>query len=90
MNHRSQRGRLTIVMLGALVHSFAPWKHEHSEVSYGSIIYIIGQSVPTHCHRTAGWELGPVVSAAKEKWNSEVLEKITTTDKSNTTLLEML
>jgi putative alpha-1,2-mannosidase len=36
------------------------------------------------------WELAPVVSAAKGKWNSEVLQKITTTDKGNTTLLEML
>jgi putative alpha-1,2-mannosidase len=36
------------------------------------------------------WDLQPIISAAKEQWNSEVLSKVTTTDQSNTTLLEML
>jgi putative alpha-1,2-mannosidase len=36
------------------------------------------------------WDLEPVVSAAKEQWNKEVLSKVTTTDLGNITLLEML
>jgi putative alpha-1,2-mannosidase len=36
------------------------------------------------------WEIEPIIAAAKQQWNSEVLSKGTTTDHSNTTLLEML
>jgi putative alpha-1,2-mannosidase len=36
------------------------------------------------------WNLEPVISAAKEQWNQEVLSKVTTTDMSNNTMLEML
>lgn len=43
----------------------------------------IEQELPT-------WDLEPVISAAKEQWNKEVLSKVTTTDLSNNTLLEML
>lgn len=36
------------------------------------------------------WDIQPIISAAKEQWNREVLSKVTTTDHSNTTRLEML
>ncbi|TVY68627.1 putative secreted glycosidase [Lachnellula suecica] len=36
------------------------------------------------------WNLEPIIAAAKTEWNSEVLSKVITTDKSNATLLEML
>lgn len=36
------------------------------------------------------WDLNPVIEAAKDRWNAEVLCKVTTADKSNTTLLQML
>ncbi len=36
------------------------------------------------------WDIMPVISAAKEQWNTEVLSKVTTTDKRNSTLLRML
>ena len=31
-----------------------------------------------------------MISAAKERWNKEILSKVTTTDLSNSSLLEML
>lgn len=37
-----------------------------------------------------GWNIEPVVAAAKKQWNHEVLSKVTTTDLRNNTLLEML
>ena len=43
----------------------------------------IEQELPT-------WDLQPVIAAAKEQWNKEVLSKVTTTDSNNDTLLEML
>jgi putative alpha-1,2-mannosidase len=36
------------------------------------------------------WSLEPYISSAVSEWNTEVLSKVTTTDKSNLTLLEML
>ncbi|KUJ08060.1 glycosyl hydrolase [Mollisia scopiformis] len=36
------------------------------------------------------WSLEPYISSVVAEWNSEVLSKVTTTDKSNLTLLEML
>ncbi len=36
------------------------------------------------------WDLEIIISSAVDQWNTEVFSKVTTTDKSNTTLLEML
>jgi putative alpha-1,2-mannosidase len=36
------------------------------------------------------WDLEPIIDTAKIEWNNEVLSKVTTTDKRNSTLLEML
>lgn len=43
----------------------------------------IASEIPT-------WSLEPIISASVSAWNSEVLSKVTTTDNSNMTLLEML